>query len=261
MGVIQETLPVAAAVYKNPVQMMFAVPGAIALGGIAKGTFAIVHQSEMGIRTRSGNPLLKKEYRGFLPDELEEIEQAEREEGTFTGHYDIRGLGLVWKPRFFVDNVIKVSIADQFSALNTFDIESKNDGIHKIEPTVTWSVRPDGDYPYLARYRIRHEKDNKEPEKDEELTKMVKTICSDGIGRILRGRTAEELIEHDRVEVTGEAQKQCEDQLLFYGVELHNVWFNPVVRSSEERLAQSIETTKDPIGGTAVARGARGRLN
>lgn len=240
----------------------------------------------MGIRTRSGAPLLKPEIAAPLAELITEREvvtggtlpptesaklQQEYIEGLdeeikHQGIYQVRGPGLVWL-RPFIDKVVTVNVTHRTTPIpEGFDLESVDDRQFRIIPSVTWYVRSDGDNPYKARFKINNEKDNKDEKKDDELEQTVAWICARGLGIVLRNKTTEDLINHDPAEVTQGTRERCADELLDYGVELHDVRLKPVVRTPQEVLKQGIENTQHPSdaamipAAAALAEGDKGTI-
>lgn len=267
MGLIQETIPVAS-VITDPSKLIMALPATILGVGTAAKSFTIVHQSEMGVRTRRGAPMFKPEINemiasdiGGLPKDecrelvknrIDELPETERDKGI----YQIVGQGVVWLVPF-IDRVVRINVADQTTPLGDFPLESEENRQVSIDSSITWNVRHDGDNPYKALFNINNEKEANLKDQTRELEQTVSRICASGLGRVLRGRSYDNLLNFDRVEITNCTQAICYDDLLQYGVNLSEVWLDPIVRTPAERLAQAIQGNPDsPNAGMIVGAAA-----
>ncbi|MDL2362952.1 MAG: SPFH domain-containing protein [Patescibacteria group bacterium] len=272
----------------SPLPLISAAPAAIIAGTSAAKSFTIVHQSEMGVRTRGGAPMLKPEIsnrilqeicdelperrirclsqinqlpkderRERINEKIDELPEEIREEGI----YRIVGRGVVWL-RPFIDHVPKINVADQTTVISPFELESEEDTQMLVTPSVTWRVRSDFDNPFKALFNINNEKESRLKNKTQELEQTVEWICSEGLGLVLGDWTYQRLKKlstSDKAEITRKTKELCDKDMLKYGTQIEAVRLKPSARTAAERLAQAIEKNPDSadagiIGGIATSR-------
>jgi regulator of protease activity HflC (stomatin/prohibitin superfamily) len=235
MGLVHETLP-CAAIYENPQSMVATAMGLIALGASASKAFKVIPQGDVGIRMRSGRPVLKDELHGLHEEEIAGLPP----EISNKGIYQIESKRIVWL-RPFVDDVVKVNVTDRTSDPRAFYIESSEDCKFQIDAAFGWYVRRDGDNPFKARFNVNNEKrDSSDKDKDRELEQTVVSICNSGLRRVLSGRSIDSLLNINDEEVQTNTRVQCKDKLLNYGVALKDVRIESVARVDASIIAKAI---------------------
>lgn len=272
MGASYEFIEASASM-TNPQILLPSLLSAVTLGTAAAKTFAIVHQGEMGIRTRGGSPRLKPEIDALLQeikddrlspydkknftreqeDELvEELKTELTQDQLASGIYRVEGRGLkVLRP--LTDKIVTINVADRSDAILGFDVESSDEKQFCVVPTFTWYVRRDGDHVHSALFKVNNEKDNKDKDKVAELKQRTISICKSGLGRVLQGRDSSDLLIPDPDEVEASTKALCKDKLIRYGVELRDVELLPIARTYAEVLKQAIENSRNPKEAAFVA--------
>ena len=225
------------------------IMGAVALAAVVGRAAAIVPQSDVGIRMRSGRPMLKKEYREFKKLPEEELETLS--DNTPGGIYNIQNRRLIWMLPF--DHVVKVNVADRTSDPRPFKMESQDKVQFEVNAAYTWFVRRDGDNPFRARFKVNNEKDNKDKDKDRELEQTVVSICNSGLRKVLSGSFADNFMSIDDEYVDLNTREECKEPLLKYGVSLKAVRLESVARTDAQVLAQAMGDNKDPRNAALMA--------
>lgn len=268
-------MSIVSSVGEDPTKAIAVLPVIV---GAAK-SFTIVNKSEMGVCTRSGDPMLKPDIQERIfcqiwQDlilsgsehtqvwQLPNLERKERidekidelpEEVTEQGIYKIVGRGVVLLVPF-IDRVVKINVANQTSALKPFELESRDDVLTNIAAGITWRVRRSADNPYKALFEINNEKEGKLKTKTQELEQTLSWIAVDGLGRVLADKSFDELKKFDSKDITAKMREECDKDFSRFGAELDNVWREPPTRTAAERLAQAIEKSNlDPMSSALIA--------
>jgi hypothetical protein len=265
MGVAHENLPLAAF---NLAPLIMSGTGLLTLGGAAFKAFERVEAGDMGVMMCSGSPLEKDQMTDwqrpkrlrtptslyvdrFTTYHFGEMEAEELDESE--GQYVTVGPG-IYLLRPGVDKIAKVSVKPHTDPVKEFDVESSDGILHSVEPTFTWHVPPDGDNPYRALFEITNGKDNNDKERAAELKQTVLSICAEGLGMVLDGRTSKELISINRKEVCQDVRTITEEDLNEFGVGLKRTRFPQITRVKLEVLNRGEKnTSRDAAIATTIA--------
>jgi hypothetical protein len=236
MGLLHETLPTAAS-FNNPHQLIAPALGILTAAATLRKSIVIVHRGEIGIPTRNGQPIEKKG--------LTEEQQAEM--GRFLlappGIYPIVPL---------YEGMEKIGVQHRTDG-DEFDIESKEGELQMVRADFIWHVRSDGENPIKARFLVNNEMENKDQDRDRELTKIVVRLCVGALGKALKDTGAGELKMMDGEAVTPFTQAECNDSLLKYGAALDEVILEPITRKDSQVVSDGMYRSRDPMHGAVAA--------
>ena len=272
--VIQQNLPLAAV---SPLVLGVGVAATAATGAAAAKKMAsqwhkTIYTGEVGVWLK-GDPLLLD---GFTEADVRAAEEADAEAAANIGlwkpgddlpwstesHYEIQYPK--WRMIGPKKTLQRTYVTDSPDVIR-FNIESADEVREKlaVEANITWQILPFGDNPVRALKYIRHVKLDKkdaearEPGKNKEkdpLEERALQICSQGLSKVLSGKTAQYLIditklgenEEDAAMYKAEREKvqsmtiqECAGKMIRYGLMLTEVELMATVRTSEEVQAQA----------------------
>jgi hypothetical protein len=241
MGVIHETAPMAV-IYKNPLQMFGLITGSVtALGALGKACETIP-PDEVALRLRRGRP---KERRNWEFDGLRGIHILEDEEIAERGRYKVYNKKFVFKIPG-IDDIVRVPIMPRSTPLPLIELQSQDQKKVQVNSKAIWHVRPDRDYPYLARFNVYSGTDKNETSIDNELTEQVVSTCGTGLRESLLGRNSEDIVNLKAAEATAATQERVSSRLAEIGVALKELTISASVYADSEVHRQGLENMFSP---------------